>query len=165
MNRQSLAALCAGALFGLGLAVSGMTDPLRILGFLDVTGAFDPSLLFVLGGAVATTGLLFRFVLRTPRPRLADRFHLSNSQRIDTRLLGGAALFGIGWGLAGYCPGPAWSVSAMGPTKPCGSFRRCSLAWQCTGGGNVKLSGRPPPDTVASPPVAGPRRASGGTTH
>lgn len=107
MTRQILAALGAGALFGLGLAVSGMTDPLRILGFLDVTGAFDPSLLFVLGGAVATTALLFRFVLRAPRPRLADRFHLSNSQRIDTRLLGGAALFGIGWGLTGYCPGPA----------------------------------------------------------
>jgi len=107
MSRQTVAALGVGALFGLGLAISGMTDPLRILGFLDVTGAFDPSLLFVLGGAVATTGLLFRFVLRKPRPRLADRFHLGNRQRIDTRLLGGAALFGIGWGLAGYCPGPA----------------------------------------------------------
>lgn len=107
MSRQIIAALAAGALFGLGLAVSGMTDPLRILGFLDVTGAFDPSLLLVLGGAVATTALLFRFVLRAPRPRLADRFHLNSSQGVDTRLFVGSALFGIGWGLAGYCPGPA----------------------------------------------------------
>ncbi|MEN5221979.1 DUF6691 family protein [Stenotrophomonas sp. TWI602] len=117
MSRQILVALGAGALFGLGLAVSGMTDPLRILGFLDVTGAFDPSLLFVLGGAVATTALLFRFVLRAPRPRLADQFHLSDSQRIDTRLLGGAALFGIGWGLAGYCPGPALVGAGYGASE------------------------------------------------
>ncbi|MCL7713069.1 DUF6691 family protein [Stenotrophomonas mori] len=105
--RVSLAALLAGALFGLGLAVSGMTDPQRILGFLDVAGDFDPSLLFVLGGAVGTTLLAFRVVLRRPAPLLAPGFQLSEVRRLDARLLGGAALFGIGWGLAGYCPGPA----------------------------------------------------------
>jgi uncharacterized membrane protein YedE/YeeE len=107
MNRHVFAALLSGSLFGLGLAVSGMTDPLRVLGFLDVFGAFDPALLFVLGGAVATTTILFRVVLRRERPVLAERFQLSNLRTIDRRLLGGAALFGVGWSLAGYCPGPA----------------------------------------------------------
>ncbi|MBD9535129.1 YeeE/YedE family protein [Stenotrophomonas sp. STM01] len=105
--RITLAALLSGALFGLGLAVSGMTDPQRILGFLDVSGDFDPALLFVLGGAVLTTLVLFRFVLRRPAPVLAERFQIPALKQIDRPLLLGAALFGIGWGLAGYCPGPA----------------------------------------------------------
>jgi len=107
MKKFSLAALVSGALFGLGLAMSGMTDPRRVLGFLDIFGDFDPTLMFVLGGAIATTTLLFRFVLRRGSPVLADTFQLSNLKHIDQRLLGGAALFGIGWGIAGYCPGPA----------------------------------------------------------
>ena len=105
-SRISLAALVSGALFGLGLAVSGMTDPQRILGFLDVSGDFNPALLFVLGGAVTTTMLLFRFVLRRPAPVFAERFQISDLRSIDRRLLIGAALFGIGWGLVGICPGP-----------------------------------------------------------
>lgn len=105
--RITLAALVSGALFGVGLAVSGMTDPQRILGFLDVFGDFDPALLFVLGGAVLTTLVLFRFVLRRPSPVLAERFQIPALKQIDRPLLVGAALFGIGWGLAGYCPGPA----------------------------------------------------------
>lgn len=105
--RITLAALGSGALFGLGLAISGMTDPQRILGFLDVFGDFNPALLFVLGGAVTTTMLLFRFVLRRPTPVFAQRFQVSELRSIDRSLLIGAALFGIGWGLAGYCPGPA----------------------------------------------------------
>lgn len=106
-SRITLAALVSGTLFGLGLAVSGMTDPQRILGFLDVFGDFNPALLFVLGGAVGTTMLLFRFVLRRPTPVFAERFQISDLRSIDRSLLIGAALFGIGWGLAGYCPGPA----------------------------------------------------------
>ena len=107
MKKLSLAALASGALFGLGLAMSGMTDPRRVLGFLDVFGDFDPALLFVLGGAVATTSVLFRFVLRRGSPLLAESFHLSRLRQVDAKLLGGATLFGIGWGMAGYCPGPA----------------------------------------------------------
>jgi uncharacterized membrane protein YedE/YeeE len=107
MKKLTLAALASGALFGLGLAMSGMTDPRRILGFLDVFGEFDPTLMFVLGGAVVTTTVLFRFVLRRGNPLLADSFQLSKLRHVDRRLLGGAAIFGIGWGLAGYCPGPA----------------------------------------------------------
>ena len=107
MNRFSLAALGSGALFGVGLAMPGMTDPRRVLGFLDIFGDFDPALMFVLGGAVVTTTVLVRFVLRRGSPLLAETFHLSNLKHVDRRLLGGAALFGVGWGLAGYCPGPA----------------------------------------------------------
>ena len=105
--KPTLAALASGALFGAGLAISGMTDARRVLGFLDVFGDFDPTLAFVLAGAVATTALLFRPVLRRERPLLAAGFRLPGRNDIDVRLLGGAALFGIGWGIAGYCPGPA----------------------------------------------------------
>jgi uncharacterized membrane protein YedE/YeeE len=109
-----IAALASGALFGTGLAMSGMTDARRILGFLDVFGDFDPALLFVLGGAVITTAVLFRFVLRRGSPVLASTFHISNLRHIDRRLLGGAALFGCGWGLAGYCPGPVLAGLGVG---------------------------------------------------
>ena len=85
-----------------------------MLGFLDVFGDFDPTLMFVLGGAVATTTLLFRFVLRRGSPVLADTFQLSTLKHVDRRLLGGAALFGIGWGIAGYCPGPALAGLGIG---------------------------------------------------
>jgi uncharacterized membrane protein YedE/YeeE len=114
VKKLALAALASGALFGVGLAMSGMTDPRRVLGFLDVAGAFDPSLLFVLGGAVATTLVLFRFVLRRGSPVLAGSFQLSALKRIDGQLLGGAALFGVGWGFAGYCPGPALANLGVG---------------------------------------------------
>lgn len=102
-----LAALLSGVLFGLGLAVSGMTDPAVVLGFLDLFGDFNPALMFVLGGAVGTTMLAFRLVLRRPAPLLEDKFQLPTRKDIDARLVIGAGLFGIGWGLAGYCPGPA----------------------------------------------------------
>ncbi|MFB9067578.1 DUF6691 family protein [Pseudofulvimonas gallinarii] len=117
MNRFSLAALLSGALFGLGLAASGMTDARRVLGFLDLFGDFDPTLAFVLGGAVVTTVVLFRLVLRRGRPVLASRFRLSSLRHVDGRLLGGAAIFGIGWGLAGYCPGPALAGLGVGSAE------------------------------------------------
>ena len=117
MKRFSLAALLSGALFGLGLAMSGMTDARRVLGFLDLFGEFDPTLIFVLGGAVATTTVLFRFVLRRTKPVLADTFHLSSLKQLDRQLLGGAALFGIGWGIAGYCPGPALAGLGVGSVE------------------------------------------------
>ena len=107
MSARALAALAAGALFGAGLVVSGMTDANRVLGFLDIAGAWDPRLAFVLGGAALTTALLFRPVLGRGRPVLEPAFRLSDARQVDARLLGGAAIFGIGWGLAGYCPGPA----------------------------------------------------------
>jgi uncharacterized membrane protein YedE/YeeE len=103
----ALAALLAGMIFGFGLALSGMTDTNRVLGFLDLAGAWDPTLIFVIGSAVLVTLITFRFVLRRPKPFLGADFHLPGKRDIDARLLGGAALFGTGWGLYGYCPGPA----------------------------------------------------------
>ena len=117
MKRLSMAAMGSGATFGVGLAMSGMTDARRVLGFLDVFGAFDPTLLFVLGGAVGTTAVLFRPVLRRGRPVLAEAFRLSQLRRVDRPLLGGAAIFGVGWGLAGYCPGPALAGLGTGSVE------------------------------------------------
>lgn len=111
---RALGALAAGAVFGLGLAVAQMTDPRKVLGFLDVAGAWDASLLFVMGGAVGLAAAGFRAVLRRPAPRWDTRFHLSTRRGIDAPLLLGAVLFGTGWGLAGYCPGPALASLAFG---------------------------------------------------
>lgn len=107
----------AGLLFGLGLAVSGMTDPARVLGFLDIAGAWDPTLMFVLGGAVVTSFIGYRLVFKRSGPLFGERFQLPTKKDLDAKLLGGAALFGIGWGLSGYCPGPA-IASVSGLTVP-----------------------------------------------
>ena len=104
--KRIIAAFLAGAVFGLGLVVGRMSDPNVVLGFLDVAGDFDPSLLFVMAGAVGTTLIAFRFVLRRDRPLFDGDFHLPTAKVVDARLVGGAALFGVGWGLSGYCPGP-----------------------------------------------------------
>ncbi len=106
---RNLAALACGLLFGVGLALSGMTDTAKVLGFLDLFGHWDPDLLFVMGAAVCVTLVSFRFVLRG-KPLLAQAFDLPTRKDIDVHLLTGAALFGVGWGLFGYCPGPALSA-------------------------------------------------------
>ncbi|WP_299257465.1 DUF6691 family protein [uncultured Kushneria sp.] len=111
----------SGLLFGLGLAISGMTDPARVIGFLDVAGAWDPTLIFVLGGAVITTFIGYRLVWRRQMPLFESRFQLPTRRDLDTRLLSGAALFGIGWGLSGYCPGPA-AASLPEPSWPLAAF-------------------------------------------
>ncbi|MBF8293211.1 MAG: transporter [Steroidobacteraceae bacterium] len=107
MNRTVAAALMSGALFGLGLAISGMTDRHVVLGFLDLFGDFNPQLAFVLAGAVAVTAIAFRFVLRLPQPVLGTQFRVPTDTTIDRPLLLGSAIFGVGWALIGYCPGPA----------------------------------------------------------
>ena len=110
--RQALAALAAGLLFGLGLTVSQMANPAKVLGFLDLWGDWDPSLAFVLAGTVVTAAAGFRLALRAGRPLLAPAFGLPTATRIDRSLLFGAAVFGLGWGLVGFCPGPA--LTALG---------------------------------------------------
>jgi uncharacterized membrane protein YedE/YeeE len=102
-----LAAGAAGVMFGLGLAVSGMTRPAKVIGFLDVTGDWDPSLIGVMGGAVWIYAIVHLAVRRRRSPLLAESFALPTRRDIDARLVAGAAIFGVGWGLAGYCPGPA----------------------------------------------------------
>jgi uncharacterized membrane protein YedE/YeeE len=97
----------AGLLFGLGLIISGMVNPAKVLNFLDPLGIFDPSLAFVMAGAVAVTFVGYRLVLRRPRPIFADRFRLPLAKDVDLRAVLGPAIFGVGWGLSGFCPGPA----------------------------------------------------------
>ncbi|HVH05895.1 MAG TPA: DUF6691 family protein [Myxococcota bacterium] len=106
MMRTFLAGLF-GTLFGAGLAVSGMTNPAKVLAFLDVAGEWDATLAFVMGGALAVSAVAFAAARRLPRPWLAEAFALPARRDLDTRLLGGAVLFGVGWGLVGLCPGPA----------------------------------------------------------
>ncbi len=109
-----LTCLIAGALFGLGLAVAQMTNPLKVQNFLDVAGDWDPSLAFVMGSAVLITLVMFRVVLKRTSPLLGDRFHLPTLLKVDRQLLIGAALFGMGWGMTGYCPGPALATLLSG---------------------------------------------------
>ncbi len=105
---QHLAAFFVGALFGVGLYLSGMIYPQKVQDFLDFSGRWDASLIFVLGGAVGVTFLAFPRILRREKPALGSKFHLPQAKAIDAKLVVGAALFGIGWGLGGFCPGPAF---------------------------------------------------------
>ncbi len=98
----------AGLIFGFGLTVSGMLDPMRVIGFLDITGgAWDPTLVFVLAGAVGVTAIGYGLVTKRAAPIYDAQFVLPPTKEVDARLLSGAAMFGVGWGLVGYCPGPA----------------------------------------------------------
>jgi len=104
----------SGVLFGAGLTISQMVNPRKVTDFLDFFGNWDPSLAFVMGGALLVTALGFRIVLRRDHPLFVAEFHLPPGKRIDAPLVGGAALFGVGWGLAGFCPGPAVASLAYG---------------------------------------------------
>ena len=102
-----LTIIFSGALFGVGLSLSGMINPNKVLGFLDVFGDWDPSLAFVMIGALLVTTLTSRLILKREQPLLGNTFHVPLQTALDWKLVSGAALFGIGWGMAGYCPGPA----------------------------------------------------------
>ena len=115
---KTFMALLAGLLFGLGLILSGMSDPAKVLGFLDLTGNWDPSLAFVMIGAVAVGSLVFPFAAKRPKAILGAAMQLPTATQIDRRLVLGGLTFGIGWGLAGYCPGPALASLAQGGIKP-----------------------------------------------
>ena len=106
--------LLLGLLFGVGLVVSGMSDPAKVLNFLDFFGSWDPSLAFVMGGAVLVAAVGYRLVKQRQRPVLAESFSLPTRKDIDSRLVVGAAIFGIGWGLGGFCPGPALTSLGLG---------------------------------------------------
>lgn len=112
--RRTLVALAAGIVFGLGLAMSGMTDPARVIGFLDVAGRWDPTLAFVMGGALLVTLPAFRLLRLMRSPVFAPSFVMPTKRDLDARLLAGAGLFGVGWGLAGLCPGPALTALVSG---------------------------------------------------
>jgi uncharacterized protein len=110
--KLNIMALISGILFGVGLTLSQMTNPDKVIGFLDITGNWDPSLIFVMVGALAVTTLFFRKIIKRPRPLFDKEFYLSSKSAIDKPLLIGATIFGIGWGISGYCPGP--SVAGLG---------------------------------------------------
>ena len=104
---KNLIALVSGLIFGLGLIISGMADPAKVQNFLDPFGTWDPSLIFVMGGAIAITMPGFWLVIRRPHPFFDNVFHLPTYKTIDARLISGSAIFGVGWGFSGFCPGPA----------------------------------------------------------
>lgn len=104
----------AGLIFGLGISISGMANPAKVINFFDIAGTWDPSLLLVMGGAVVATFIGYKIVLRRSAPFLSEAFHLPNRRDIDGFLIGGSALFGIGWGIAGFCPGGALPVISTG---------------------------------------------------
>ncbi len=114
--RLAIAAV-AGVLFALGLLLAGMTQPTKVIGFLDITGDWDPSLAFVMMGAIGVHLIAYWLIRGRAAPLFDAKFHLPTRRDLDRRLIAGAAIFGVGWGLAGYCPGPAVvSVAAGGPT-------------------------------------------------
>ena len=115
---QIIMALAAGLLFGIGLVLSGMTDPGKVVGFLDLAGKWDPSLALVMAGAVAVSFIPFHLASRHNATLLGGPMHLPSSSSIDQRLVLGSLTFGVGWGLAGYCPGPALASLLTGGAKP-----------------------------------------------
>lgn len=113
----ALAALVSGLIFGFGLILSGMANPAKVLGFLDLAGSWDPSLAFVMGGAIGVGVVAFALAKKRDRSLLGDKMNMPTSTAIDKRLVVGGLLFGIGWGLAGICPGPALVLVGAGQTK------------------------------------------------
>ncbi|PWS36950.1 permease [Falsiroseomonas bella] len=142
-----------GLLFGLGLVVAGMSNPAKVLNFLDVgaipAGTWDASLAFVMAGAIAVTFVGYRLVLRQSRPLFGERFHVPTAKELDNRILLGPAIFGIGWGLAGFCPGPALTALGTGG-QPAWIFVAAMFAGMA---GARWLANRP------AAPAAGPRHA------
>lgn len=116
MQRTLLAGI-VGLIFGTGIAFSGMANPAKVLNFFDLAGTWDPSLAFVMGGALLVTAIGYRFVLKREKPMLDVRFHLPTSRKLDLPLLGGSAIFGIGWGISGFCPGGAIPALGLGETS------------------------------------------------
>lgn len=112
-----VAALAAGLVFGIGLIVSGMANPAKVLGFLDIAGAWDPSLMLVMAGAAGVAAVAFATVRRRANSLLGEEIALPTSRGIDRRLVTGSLLFGVGWGMAGFCPGPALVALGTGSAK------------------------------------------------
>ena len=123
-------ALATGIIFGIGIAISGMIDPAKVFNFFDIAGTWDPSLAFVMGGGVIVTFFGYRFVATRSAPIFGDRFHKPASSVINGQLIGGSALFGIGWGIAGFCPGAA--IPALGTGR-----------WEVRGGPSFSTSFQP----------------------
>ncbi len=156
MTRTILAAFGAGLVFAAGLGISGMTQPSKVLAFLDVAGAWDPSLALVMGGAVGVYFLAQRLILRRPKPALADAFMIPAPRPVDRQLILGAAIFGVGWGIVGFCPGPAVVSFATGAREAL-IFIPAVLLGMATFYGLRALARRAPPalnDASTSLPIS-----------
>ena len=154
---KTLAALACGIIFGLGLAISGMINPAKVIGFLDVAGSWDPTLAFVMGGALLVAVPAYRVILGRRRPVLVEDFSLPTKARLDGPLIWGSALFGVGWGLVGFCPGPAVAAVVTGLPAVLG-FVSAMLAGMVL---HAWISGERPArkgsSSDAADPAAGPR--------
>lgn len=124
---RNIAALIAGLVFGLGLVISQMVNPAKVIAFLDIFGNWDPSLAFVMGGALIVTVIGYRLAWMRRKPVFEERFQVPSNRKIDTRLAIGAVLFGIGWGLVGLCPGPAIAALTIGGIKAAGFLGAMAL--------------------------------------
>jgi hypothetical protein len=116
--KRIVSSFAIGLVFGIGILVSGMANPAKVLNFFDIAGTWDPSLAFVMGGALVVTAIGFRLVLSRSHPLLSGGFSLPTKRDIDVRLLGGAAIFGVGWGIAGFCPGGVVPALGLGRSEP-----------------------------------------------
>lgn len=127
---NALIGLGCGVMFGLGLIISGMANPAKVIGFLDITGVWDPTLAFVMGGALGVTTLAYRLILKRERPVFDTQFFIPTRRDLDAKLISGAALFGLGWGLIGLCPGPALvALGSLGPEALVFGFCLCVGMW------------------------------------
>lgn len=117
-SKQGIVAFISAIVFALGLGISGMTQPEKVMGFLSPLKNWDPSLMFVMVGAIAVHALALRFILKRPHPIFETKFYIPTLRQLDLRLLGGAAIFGMGWGLGGFCPGPAITSLVSGSLGP-----------------------------------------------
>ncbi|AKT37532.1 YeeE/YedE family protein [Chondromyces crocatus] len=150
-----LAALASGLLFGLGLSLSGMLDPARVRGFLAIAPGWDPSLMFVLGGAVTVSALGYQLARRLSQPAFDRTFHLPTRTTIDRKLVLGSALFGLGWGLAGLCPGPAVASLVLG-LRPTLLFVGTMLLGMLVHAFLFERTDAPKPSSDAKPPASDP---------
>ncbi len=117
-SKNNLVSFTVGFIFAIGLGVSGMTQPTKVVGFLDVFGNWDPSLMFVMMGAISFHFILFKIIIKRKSPLLDSQWHIPNQKKMTPALIIGAVLFGIGWGLGGFCPGPAITSLASFETSP-----------------------------------------------
>lgn len=137
MIRKLFPPMLSGMLFGAGLALGGMTNPARVRGFLDIFGAWDPTLAFVMGGAIFVMAIAWRIQRRMARPIFAEKFALPDSSDLTPRLIGGSAIFGVGWGIAGLCPGPGIAALVIEPASAA-----LFLVSMLVGMGVVRLTGQ-----------------------
>jgi uncharacterized protein len=149
-TKQILTALLSGLLFGGGLQVGGMTNPRKVIGFLDVGGRWDPSLAFVMMGAIAVHFFAYRWVRGSAAPLFADEFAVPKLRHIDLKLVAGSAIFGVGWGLGGYCPGPGIVSLGGGSSDALVFVVTMAIGWLLTAKYEASRASRAAPPTSTS---------------